>query len=64
MYSERDIQRKVKSVVDNVVEPEQEYVTPDQLTEILTKSISSCILSQDLIDRVDREIAMKIRRRR
>lgn len=63
MYTERDIRRKVKSVVDGVTESGQEHITPEQLTEILTKSISSCILSHDFIDYVDDEFGRKSRRR-
>ena len=63
MYTERDIQRKVKSVVDGVTKSGQEHITPEQLTEILTKSISSCILSRDFIGYVDDELGKKERRR-
>lgn len=63
MFTEKDIQRKVKSVVDSVIQSDQERITPEQLTEILTKSISSCMLSRDLIDYVDEGLGKKASRR-
>ncbi len=63
MYTERDIQRKVSSAIKSVIKPGQEHITPEQLTEILTKSISSCILSHDFIDYVDNEFGKSSRRR-
>ena len=57
------VESSVKNAVKNVVGDNNEPITAEQLTEILTNAITSVMSSSELIDYVDDEFARKVNRR-
>ncbi len=56
MYSEREIQHKVETAVKSVVKSDSDTITPKQLTDVLTKVLSSCLLSTDFSKHIDQQL--------
>lgn len=53
MFTERDIKSIVSNSVKSVLTSENEPITESQLTEIITKAISSCLLSDEFAEYID-----------
>ena len=60
MFTERDIKSIVNDSVKSVLTSENEPITESQLTEIITKAISSCLLSSEYIEYLDKELGEKL----
>lgn len=56
MFTERDIKSIVSDSVKSILTSENAPITESQLTEIITKSISSCLLSSEYIEYLDKKL--------
>ena len=61
MFNERVISNLVKSSVKSVSSLNNVPLTEDQLTEVITKSISACLLSHEFIDYVDERLGKRMK---
>lgn len=53
---EKYIKTIVNDAMSSVITSGQESVTPDQLKEIITKSLSDCLLSDKFISYINRQL--------
>lgn len=60
MFTERDIAQLVNESLKQVQKSDDGIITDKYLTEVITKSISSCLLSSEFIDYIDETLAKKI----
>lgn len=58
-----DVRKTVETVIEEVTQNSNDPITPEQLTEILTKTLSSCLVSSDFIDYVETEFEKKATRK-